>query len=103
MTATERQQRWRADNPEKVKAIHRKHRYGMTQEEFDKRRAEQGNRCAICLIEFSDDDKQSTPRVDHRHVDGKVRGLLCYACNTGLGFFRDDLVLLARALAYLKG
>ncbi|MFP3967298.1 endonuclease VII domain-containing protein [Actinomadura fulvescens] len=55
-----------------------------------------GDRCPICW---------SAPavHVDHCHETGKVRGLLCPECNTGMGQLRDDPVTLRRAADYLEG
>lgn len=52
-----------------------------------------GNKCFICG-EFGD-------QVDHCHSSGEVRGLLCINCNTGLGKFKDDPMLLEFARMYL--
>lgn len=40
--------------------------------------------------------------IDHNHVTGKVRGLLCYNCNRGLGMFRDDVMSLREAANYVE-
>lgn len=50
--------------------------------------------CVICGAEGS-------LVVDHDHVTGKVRGMLCNHCNRGLGHFRDDPTLLEFAAQYL--
>lgn len=39
--------------------------------------------------------------VDHDHTSGQFRGILCRSCNTGLGHFKDSVLLLARAIIYL--
>ncbi len=41
--------------------------------------------------------------VDHDHKTGKVRGLLCNACNKGIGHFRDDVNIMGKAISYLGG
>lgn len=40
--------------------------------------------------------------VDHCHITGNIRGLLCRHCNAGLGLFKDNIELLEKALSYLK-
>ena len=76
-------------------------RFGMTLPEYDSLVVAQGGRCAICLKE-SPGSRYNRFAVDHDHKTGKVRGLLCRACNTGLGFFEDDQKLLMSAMRYLS-
>lgn len=45
---------------------------------------------------------QSRLHMDHDHVTGNFRGWLCGECNTGLGKFKDDPALLARAAQYVR-
>ncbi len=70
--------------------------YDLTREEFEVLRAALDDRCAICRVTFT-----ATPHIDHDHATGRVRGLLCRRCNTGLGLFRDDPARLREAIRYL--
>ena len=62
----------------------------------------QGGLCPICKRAL-DSNFGRRVNVDHNHVTNDVRGLLCTRCNTGLGKFEDDPVLLERARNYLLG
>lgn len=72
--------------------------YGLTKHELDLLLAQHAC-CAICN---TDDWGKKGPQVDHCHVTGAVRGILCANCNQGLGRFKDDPVRLLAAAAYLK-
>ena len=74
--------------------------YGISPEWYEIKIVEQKNKCAICGSE----DPHSPWKIfaiDHCHATGKVRGLLCHKCNTGLGQFRDNPQLLTKAADYL--
>lgn len=73
-------------------------KYGLTEEQFRRMYLDQKGLCAICPKRMSGRDCH----IDHDHVTGKVRGLLCSSCNTGLGFFKDSVRLLASAIVYLE-
>jgi hypothetical protein len=67
-----------------------------------------GHQCEICGTRSSEVDcsvtGQSKTRslcIDHDHKTGKLRGVLCVNCNSGLGHFKDDTGLLEKAISYL--
>ena len=101
--ASEATRRWQKRNPERAKGIARRvhlRKYGITPEQYDKMFEEQGGQCALCGM--TPEVNGALLAVDHNHATGKVRALLCRLCNNGLGHFREDGDLLARAIAYLK-
>jgi hypothetical protein len=59
----------------------------------------QNNKCAICL---ESDVESINMAVDHDHVTGAIRGLLCRPCNTGIGLLKDDIERLGMAIRYLQ-
>jgi len=88
-----------------ISAAFLKYRYKLSIEEFECLRQNQEGKCAICRnkLEIHSDSSVRTKKVavDHCHETGKVRGLLCSNCNTGLGMFKDDYKLLQAASEYL--
>ncbi len=75
--------------------------YGITRGTYDAMLRGQDGVCALCGTK---DPGQGATFfcVDHDHHTGAVRGLLCKACNRGLGCFGDDHLRLARAAAYVR-
>jgi hypothetical protein len=78
------------------RAGHLKSKYGLSIQDYKKILTAQNNECAICKRDIKDFNN-----VDHDHVTGKVRGLLCETCNFGLGLFYDDTDYLLAAVQYL--
>lgn len=76
-----------------------KRKYGITLEQYEAMLKDQENACLICGRKNNDDNRRLY--VDHCHKTKKVRGLLCYRCNTGIGLFNDDSNLVAKAVYYL--
>lgn len=75
-------------------------RYGITKENWQELFSQQNGCCLICLKHQS--ELKAILVVDHDHVSGKVRGLLCHACNLIIGNANDDSSVLQRAINYLK-
>jgi len=73
--------------------------YGLSVERYNEILENQDGRCAICK-------KLPGPRlkrlaVDHDHKTGAVRGLLCFRCNYGIGWFSDNRELFETVAGYL--
>lgn len=60
-----------------------KRQYGITLEDYDALFEAQQGLCAICNRQ---DSTRRRLAVDHDHETGRIRGLLCYSCNTKLAF-----------------
>lgn len=92
----------RAERPEQYALSNRRQHlwrvYRMSLEDYDRLLAKQDGCCAICAASLDG----GRTHVDHDHRSGVVRGILCMACNIGLGHFRDNLNFVTQALAYLS-
>lgn len=72
--------------------------YGISLADYNKLLNEQNNVCAIC----GKPPKRVRLAVDHCHANGRVRGLLCFSCNSILGLAYDSVQILNRAVDYMK-
>lgn len=73
--------------------------YGVTVEDIMLMMAEQKGMCDLCEKDLDCEGKWA---VDHNHVTGKARGILCYSCNTGLGKLGGTLEGLLKGIKYLE-
>ena len=97
---------YRLANPEKYRKSVRnsclKINYGITLEEWNAMFAAQNMRCAICDSQSPGTQTRGGYHTDHCHSSGKVRGILCNACNLMLGAAKDKVEVLENAIEYLK-
>lgn len=87
-TETQRRKRSLAEN------------YGISPDDYEAILASQGHKCACCQCS-SPGGRSSHFHVDHDHITGTVRGLLCTRCNLGIGKLGDDICSLLDAVNYL--
>lgn len=103
----DRQRRWRARNPEKVKRWAREGSFrqrlkklGLTAAEYTAAVTAQDNKCAGC-------GEVTTHKLGlmlgHDHITGKFRALLCGHCNTVIGHAKDNSNVLRKLADYLEG
>lgn len=82
-----------------------KHKFDITVDQYDKMFVDQSGLCKICNKPETSNGRGGKLKylaVDHDHVTGKVRGLLCAKCNKGLGHFEDSIELLEQSIKYLE-
>jgi len=72
--------------------------YGLTQEQWTRLLWAQAGLCASCCQAMSPGFNTC---VDHDHVTGAVRGLVCRNCNVMLGQSRDSALTLRGGADYL--
>jgi hypothetical protein len=77
-------------------------KYGISKDDYYNILGSQGGGCAVCKSKAQvGSNKDVYLDVDHDHVTGRVRGLLCRRCNTSIGKFEDSTELLVCAAKYL--
>ena len=74
--------------------------YGITLDEYNLMVTEREGCCDICGKHYTIEGKNLA--VDHCHTTDKVRGLLCFRCNIGIGYLQDDINILNLAIKYLN-
>lgn len=80
-----------------------KHKYKVTYDDVARIFEKQNGKCAICGKKLKLGGMgQGYAYVDHNHLTGKIRGLLCTNCNTGIGAFKELLDNLLSAVEYLR-
>ena len=97
--------KWRKANPDKAKNSELKKMFGITLEDYKSMALSQEYKCAICGELETSIDANGIPRympVAHCHSSGKIRALLCAACNKALGGFKDNPDILRKAALYIE-
>lgn len=118
------QKKWQAEHPEKMREYHKKYlttekgkaanrrgnrkcqrprvllaKYGMTEDDYNILLTNQGSQCAICGKSMF--ENRQLLAVDHNHLTGEVRSLLCRGCNLTIGLMERP-GFLEKALVYLE-
>ncbi len=95
----------RSNNPDRLWASNLR-KYGLTIEQYNTLDQRQKHLCAICgkpeKDKFWRTKKIMRLAVDHCHLTGRIRGLLCHQCNTGIGKLYHSVEILQAAIDYLK-
>lgn len=82
------------NNPKRFDYRYKK--YGITSRVYQDMYNSQGGKCAIC------GEYHNILSIDHNHVTGKIRKLLCSKCNTAIGYFNENPQTIKRAADYLE-
>jgi hypothetical protein len=95
-----KRRRWYLENKKLTHGYHLKRKFNISSEEYERLLKAQNGKCAICRAD-KPGGKYENFTVDHDHETGNIRGLLCSACNTGMGHFKDNPDILRKAIDYL--
>jgi len=91
---------YHANNPDRARDNHLRRNYGISLADFNRMVLAQGNKCACCGTD-KPGGKHNQWCVDHNHVTGAVRELLCKDCNIVLGLVEDSPEHLQRLIYYI--
>jgi len=94
-----RQPFFKAITKNKTKNSLLKFKFNISIADYENMLISQNNSCYIC--KKHKDELKRDLAVDHDHKTGKIRGLLCMSCNTGIGFLQDNIEILQKAIEYL--
>ena len=101
---------WYKNNPEEAKGRRlKKYWPGSTWQEalanYNKMHTDQNGLCLFCRQPETTADKYGGIKslaVDHNHTTKKVRGLLCYSCNSAFGNIKENVEAIQNMLDYAK-
>lgn len=79
-----------------------KRKYGINQEEYNKMLISQDGKCAICETKDYSNKRNKMLCVDHNHITGQVRQLLCDSCNMLIGNANENENILYEAINYIR-
>lgn len=110
-TIKEANKQWRRENKDRVRKFNKEYhaknkdrflvsKYGMAPGDYDRMYAEQEGKCAICRRDSADFKKGLS--VDHDHVSGNIRSLLCFSCNAAIGLAQEDPDILMAMIEYVS-
>lgn len=91
---------WITDNQERLSQHRSRWKYGISPARRAAMIEAQGGACAICKLPLSAEPRAR--HVDHNHETGRIRSVLCHACNLALGLTRESLDTLRAMVAYLE-
>jgi gas vesicle protein len=122
---SERSKKWREENKEEIRSKASEHYknnkdhyreksrnkhlinvFGIDYIQYMEMLDKQNGVCAICgnpeVVIEKRTGKIKALAVDHDHNTGKIRGLLCYCCNKGIGYLKDNKEIIKNAYVYLE-
>lgn len=87
--------KWRDSRKNKSENARLRYIYGIGLADLSTMKKTQKGLCAVCGL-------KKPLVIDHDHESGKVRGLCCRNCNSGMGLLKDSISMLKRAIKYLE-